>query len=829
MSERPDVTVASLHAHRLRAVRRRMGTALLPTLPPERLGDVRLLPHQRQAAARLQRILDRHHGALLADAVGLGKTFTALAVASRYAHTVIVAPAGLLVMWQAALLRSGQSQVPVYSLHRASRNAPPPFAVTGTNTGTNTGTDTGVAPSARTLVIIDEAHALRNPRTTRYQRIAEAVTGCDVLLLTATPLHNSTRDLRALFALFRGAHTDALRTDTLMSLIVRRDRPPTTPSSGAPPRGGASTAGSLPAMRRHRALTMPQDPHTLEQLLALPAPLPARDGAVAGALVRLGLLRAWCSSDAALTHALDRRLQRGAAMRDALAAGRYPCADELRTWIIGDAPGADMQLGFPELLIDQPLASPERQRSLLEQLARHAEALQRLRDHHVAVSRADDLRAACLRQIRRRHGATPVVAFSQHARTIQALFRALSDIAGVGMLTSRYARIATGPIQRTTLLECFAPRAQGRPPPPPTMALSLLLTTDLIAEGVNLQDAGVIVHLDLPWTHALRTQRTGRVARLGSPYACVHEYRFRAAAPARRALRAEARVAHKARLSARFVGGDRVPAPADLRHAWLTRLEGWALADDVTPHDTVGASPRTAELTVVEPLTAALVLVRTAAGAQLLAIVAQPDGRLRVSDRVDVLLALSDGRMPPRWRRADAAHRPPAPRALPMPRVRRAIQRWIAHAQLRSSCGLSSAAERTGREVDEAPPLNRTQQRAQRWLRELVGTWSTVSRRQRRDDLREAHACILAARSAAGERALQAWMHACTQAGTQAAHNHRQEDSVRAWRHHAVLVQAMAASLSAPAASPTAAPAVRSTPVIDACLFIRPGQAPAPT
>ena len=45
------------------------------------LGEITLLPHQVAGAARLRTILQRHGGALLADEVGLGKTYTALAVA----------------------------------------------------------------------------------------------------------------------------------------------------------------------------------------------------------------------------------------------------------------------------------------------------------------------------------------------------------------------------------------------------------------------------------------------------------------------------------------------------------------------------------------------------------------------------------------------------------------------------------------------------------------------------------------------------------------------------------------------------------------------------
>ena len=52
----------------------------------------------------------------------------------------------------------------------------------------------------------------------------------------------------------------------------------------------------------------------------------------------------------------------------------------------------------------------------------------------------------------------------------------------------------------------------------------LLLTTDVSAEGLNLQRLGRVVHYDLPWTPAKLGQREGRIIRPGS--LSVNELRF---------------------------------------------------------------------------------------------------------------------------------------------------------------------------------------------------------------------------------------------------------------------------------------------------------------
>ena len=113
--------------------------------------------------------------------------------------------------------------------------------------------------------------------------------------------------------------------------------------------------------------------------------------------------------------------------------------------------------------------------------------------------------------IRREHLGIPIVAFSQYAETVTAMFRELRREAGVAVLTARGARVAGGSLSRREAISRFAPRASGVRAPREAERIDLLLATDLLSEGVNLQDAGVVVHLDLPWTAARLEQRLGRV------------------------------------------------------------------------------------------------------------------------------------------------------------------------------------------------------------------------------------------------------------------------------------------------------------------------------
>jgi len=72
------------------------------------------------------------------------------------------------------------------------------------------------------------------------------------------------------------------------------------------------------------------------------------------------------------------------------------------------------------------------------------------------------------------------------------------------------------------VLDAFAPRARRAPDPGPRGLLRVLIATDLVSEGLDLQDADTIVHYDLPWTPLRLAQRLGRIARLGSDHEHAH-------------------------------------------------------------------------------------------------------------------------------------------------------------------------------------------------------------------------------------------------------------------------------------------------------------------
>src|SRR5206468_886510 len=145
---------------------------------------------------------------------------------------------------------------------------------------------------------------------------------------------------------------------------------------------------------------------------------------------------------------------------------------------------------------------------LLDALDRHASAVSTLLERLRRDSTPDIERAQMIAALRARHPGERVIAFCQYSETVDALYRLLSPAGGVAALTSRGARVAGGRVARRDVLEQFMPRDAPRSTRP-AERIDLLLATDLLSEGLNLQEASVVVHLDLPWNPARLDQRVG--------------------------------------------------------------------------------------------------------------------------------------------------------------------------------------------------------------------------------------------------------------------------------------------------------------------------------
>ena len=174
-----------------------------------------LYDFQRDAALAIINKLQAYNGCVLADSVGLGKTFTALAVIAYYEflnrNVLVLCPKRLSDNW--TTYRSNQTNNPIARdrlrydvLHHTDLSRSRGKTVTGIDLETfNWG--------GYDLIVIDESHNFRNGEDTsaasrdgedraenRYQCLLEKMVRAGVptkvLMLSATPVNNRFRDLR---------------------------------------------------------------------------------------------------------------------------------------------------------------------------------------------------------------------------------------------------------------------------------------------------------------------------------------------------------------------------------------------------------------------------------------------------------------------------------------------------------------------------------------------------------------------------------------------------------------------------------------------------------
>ena len=170
-----------------------------------------LFKFQQSGVVSLVKLLTRYGGAIMADAVGLGKTFSALGVIKYFQnngyHTLILCPKKLRNNWT-------RYQVNANSLFEDDRFSYVVRCHTDLQDNRIDNYDDNVTEEAilsheKLLVVVDESHNLRNHKSSRYQKLLDEIIRksankehtVKVLLLSATPINTGLIDIRNQFKL----------------------------------------------------------------------------------------------------------------------------------------------------------------------------------------------------------------------------------------------------------------------------------------------------------------------------------------------------------------------------------------------------------------------------------------------------------------------------------------------------------------------------------------------------------------------------------------------------------------------------------------------------
>ena len=191
--------------------------------------------------------------------------------------------------------------------------------------------------------------------------------------------------------------------------------------------------------------------------------------------------------------------------------------------------------------------------TLREALVSDAKTLREMLEDFGEWNPSLDAKLGALQKIlNEKHPREKVLVFTQFADTVQYLERHLK---GGGI--ERLSGVTGDSADPTRLAWRFSPASNEKRGQIPTEdELRVLVATDVLSEGQNLQDCAIVVNYDLPWAIIRLIQRAGRVDRIGQSAQNILCYSFLPAEGIERVIRLRARVRQRLDENAEVVGTD---------------------------------------------------------------------------------------------------------------------------------------------------------------------------------------------------------------------------------------------------------------------------------
>ncbi len=555
---------------------------------------VELAEFQEDAVRKARKILGRHHGVLVADSVGLGKTWIGKKLLEDYAYhlrrkALVICPASLRDNWKRELADAAIA-AEVLSQEELGRD-----------------TFEGHAWGDADIVLVDESHNFRNPSSRRYGAL-ERLLGQGggrgaagqrkkVILLTATPINNDLLDLYHQVSLItigdkshflscgigdlqryflkarRGArHGGTLALFNLLEeIVIRRTRPHIRKAYPE-----ATIRGRRIHFPRRKLNTIRYDLEAtyagiyeqvvagIESLEMAPYNLErykkndvltddfelGREQALTG-IFKSRYLKRFESSIEAFRISVRRALEFLKTFESYILDGRILKSVDFRKALRYLEREGEEDDATPRSLADE-LDDKSEARRVLEGMATVDPRRYDLRRLHSAVQHDVEILTGLWHRVRDVGGeqdaklqrlkelllgdlrGNKVLIFSYYRDTARYLFRHLghrdSETARrfrqqLGGARIRRMDSGTKPKDRLRLVQAFAPRANGRPEwHGSAEEIDVLISTDVLSEGQNLQDCGYLVNYDLHWNPTRLVQRAGRVDRIGSEFETLWLY-----------------------------------------------------------------------------------------------------------------------------------------------------------------------------------------------------------------------------------------------------------------------------------------------------------------
>jgi len=585
----------------------------------------KLFKFQRDGVVGAIDKLNRFGGCIIADSVGLGKTFEALAIIKyhelRNDRVLVLVPKRLRDNWT---LYKANDKRNILAADRFNYDV-----LNHTDLSRDGGTSGDIDLSHVNwgnydLVVIDESHNFRNKAThkgkeSRYDRLMRRIikegVKTRVLMLSATPVNNRLADLRNQIAFVTEGDDTALAEHGIASIDattrkaqaqfnrwLSKDESEKTPSKLVEMLGfdyftlldhltiarsrrhvekyyGTSETGRFPdrlppinikadvdlagQFRAIREINLEIRRLTLASYAPLRYVLPHKQSAydekystqVRGGegffrqvdreeslihLLRVNVLKRMESAVSSFTLTVQRQLKDV----EATLAHIESHSNELEEIDIADIDIDDP--AFEALLVGRKVKVLLSDVDLIRWKQDLIEDRNRLATLLAAAKQVDasrDAKLAALRQMIEdkchrpiNSGNRKIIVFTAFSDTAHYLYTQLAPWAKSTLGIDAALVTGSAGIQTTlpglrksmgSVLSAFAPRAKERPEELAAEGeIDLLIATDCISEGQNLQDCDWLINYDIHWNPVRIIQRFGRIDRIGSPNQCIQLVNF---------------------------------------------------------------------------------------------------------------------------------------------------------------------------------------------------------------------------------------------------------------------------------------------------------------
>jgi len=552
----------------------------VPMLESPESAAIELSEFQEDGYRNAQRIVERYNGVLIADSVGLGKTFLGLRFLDEYAYklrqkALVICPAQLRdILWRPILNRYR-----IFTVMRSQEEiSQSKFSYTDY--------------ADCDWVLVDESHNFRNTSANRYDNLMRILTTGKpkkLVLMTATPVNNSifdlynqvrfiTRDkddafaeagIPSLWGYFLIAQTQNRDLyDLLEEVSVRRTRQyikrnyPKATINGKRVKFPERELHTVRYNLETAYAGLYEDcarvvqrlnfaPYMLEGFRRVkpdPVALARQNSLVA--LMQILYLKRLESSLISLRISLGRQYGFQKRFLELLKEGRLLNSASYRrifAWV-----GADDSVEY-EPDVEQFIADLPEVRAEDYDLEAITQAVQADMNaiggvlQNIQLRFGDDIGAmdAKIHQLKElllgELKGKKVIVFTYFKDTARYLYHELGgrDVSGsrrpqgeeflhqLGHERVRIVDSIVRPRERYDIIKRFAPVSNEADDIKGTeQELDLLISTDVLSEGQNLQDADTVINYDLHWNPVRMIQRAGRIDRIGSLYDLVHLYNF---------------------------------------------------------------------------------------------------------------------------------------------------------------------------------------------------------------------------------------------------------------------------------------------------------------